>query len=277
VSLYNLGSALGELGSFKEMKEVLERSLDLTVRKFSATSPKTARVLLLLADAYDNLGMHDEQLKISKDAFEIVQRHCGKTHLQTTISEAAYALALGRCGDLPRCISLLQRTRDAQDQLLGPRHPQTSYTLYRLAWAYGCLKQHQRQKEHLMEALEAQKRSFGVRDHRNFDLFIAMAETCGELNQSDEYFDYSKAALKTAEDTVGPHHFKTARASFCCAKLYFANRSYNLALKFSSRAEEIFSKTFGEDHRETVLARELRQKTQKVIEEKAKEKEDHSS
>jgi tetratricopeptide (TPR) repeat protein len=273
VSLYNLGSALGELGEFEEMKVVLENSLALTVKKFGATSAKTARVQLVLAEAYDNLSMHQEQLQTSKEAFEIIERHCGKKHVQTSISRAAYGLALGRCGELPRCISMLQMAMEEQEHLLGPKHPQLSYTLYRLAWAFGCVKQYHRQKEHLLAALDAQKRAFGVNDQRNFDFFIALAETCGNLNQTDEHFDYSKAALKTAEEKAGPTHFKTARACYCCAKLYYGNRSFNLALKFSSRAAEIFSRTFGDDHQETKLARELRDKAQHEVDERSKKQE----
>ena len=277
VSLYNLGSALGEFGNFNEMKRVLEESLALTSKLFGPNSAKAARVQLLLAEAYDNIGLHKEQLQCSQKAFEIIERHCGKKHLQTSISRAAYALAIGRNGEMSKCISMLQVAREELESLLGPSHPQLSHTLFRLAWAHGCQKEYLQQKSLLETALESQKRSFGANDQRNFDIFIALAEASRNLKQSDDEFDYSKAALKTAEEKIGSHHFKTGRACYCCANLYFSNRSFNLALKFSSRAYEIFRRNFGDDHRETKQALELRDKAQNEVNELKKKEELKSS
>jgi tetratricopeptide (TPR) repeat protein len=268
VSLYNLGSALGEAGSFEEMKSVLEKSLDVTIKKFGPKAAKAARVQLLLAEAYDNLGMHDKQLEMSQSAFAIIEPHCGKSHIQTSISRATYAYAVGRTGDLSRCIAMLLVAKDEQEVLLGPKHPQMCFTLYRLAWAHGCKGEYTRQKECLLEALEAQKRAFGANDQRNFDFFMMLAETCRNLNESDECFDFSKAALKTAEEKMGLAHFKTGRACFCCAQLYMSNRSFNLALKFSSRAVSILSACFGDAHKETKLARELCADAQREVDQR---------
>ncbi|KAG5468395.1 hypothetical protein LSCM1_02375 [Leishmania martiniquensis] len=260
--LYNMACAKEEMGLYSDMKRLLDESLVLHEKRFHPQHAKVGRVLLLLAAAYGHLGEHEAQVRTAERAYEIVKKHCGPEHLQTTIAMLTLGRAYGAAGQVERQLQLAQAAYSIQEKRLGPMNPQLAVTLLEVADAHRANGDFYNQKTLLEEAVEVQQRAFGRQHTLLIDTYIALGDTCGQLENDQAQAQYYFEALKIARHRCQGKHILIGKAAVNAARACLSQGDKAKAQALLDEAQSIVERNVSPEH---PLSKQLRKVTKELV------------
>jgi tetratricopeptide (TPR) repeat protein len=179
-------------------------------RNYGPEHVEVASTLNNLANAYGDLGDHQEKKRLLQRALVIFERYYGPEHVEIARILGNLANAYGALGDPKEQQRLLQRALMLQERHYGPEHVVVARTLHNLGNAYGALGDHQEKKRLLQRALVIFERYYGPEHVEVACTLNNLAAAYGALGEPKEAKPLLLRALEIQESYYGAEHVGVA-------------------------------------------------------------------
>ncbi|CAL1158634.1 unnamed protein product [Cladocopium goreaui] len=210
-TLTNLGIAHGDLGDYRQKKDLLERALRITEQHYGKEHPEVAASLASLGNAHGSLGNYSQQKDLLERALRITEQHYGKEHPYVGVTLTNLGNTHESLGDYRQQKDLLERALRIKEQHYGKEHPEVAITLTNLGNAHGYLGNYRQQKDLLERALRMFEQHYG-KEH------LEVAKTLANLSNAHERLgdyrqqkDLLERALRMFEQHYGKDHPEVAK------------------------------------------------------------------
>jgi serine/threonine protein kinase len=165
-----------------------------------------ARMMQVMADVYDNLGLYPRAESLNQRALEIRQTVLGPEHPDTLSSMNNLGNTLWKELHFPEAESLDRKTLDIRRRVLGPEDPETLKTGSNLALVLSDQGQHAEAEKLDRERIEVEKRVLGP---NHPDTLRSMGNLALVLTREGRYAEAEKLSRETLEAqkrVLGPDH-----------------------------------------------------------------------
>jgi serine/threonine protein kinase/tetratricopeptide (TPR) repeat protein len=237
----------GGLGSGVTLRRALEAALPFLDQSFHDQPLIEARLRLMLARSFGNLG----EAKIAADQAEkaraIYSQHCGPDHPDTLSSMHNLAICYEALGWHDDALKLRELTLALMRAKLGPDDRKTLMAMNELALSYNTLGQHDEALKLLETALALSKTRFGQNHPNTLGKMNNLALTYSHLGRHD-------AALKLAQETLAlskarfPPDWRTTLSMDTLAYIYHAAGQHGEAIKLYREAVALMKDKLSPDH-----------------------------
>ncbi|QDT01214.1 serine/threonine-protein kinase [Adhaeretor mobilis] len=217
--------------------------------------PRTKAALLdALGRTYRGLGLVQEAVPLSEEAFQLLLEHLGPEAAETLVVKHNFAQALVYAGETDRGTALLEEVLQSRRQLLGPHSEPALITMNNLAEAYQNAGQ-------IKKAIALQEQTHALRkEEKSPDthaLIVSLNNlgnfyrSAGDLKKS---LSIHQEAAKLAGETLGPEDIETLVLQANLANTLLDLGKKQQALLIQENAYKKLLKLLGPDHPSTLMS-----------------------
>ena len=206
-----MGAVYRGLGLYPESRKLLERALDVKVRKLGPDHVEVAAAHNALADVHLQAGEFHEGIANARRALAINRRALGPDHVQTAWSAYYLGSGLAMSGDLRGGERYLREAEPVFRRHLGPESLPLGWCLNDLGMIHMMERDHAAALPLLLQSERIKTRSLGE-DHP--DVLMSrnnIAYDYVRLGKPEEGLRWAEQALKTSVSVAGPKHPTTAQ------------------------------------------------------------------
>jgi len=211
-----------------------------------------ARMMQVMADVYDNLGLYPRAESLNQRALEILQRVLGLEHPDTLSSMNNLGLILWKELRYPEAESLDRKTLDLRRRVLGPEHPETLKSMSNLALVLNDQGHYAEAEKLDRERIEVEKRVLGP-EHP--DTLASMVNLALVLSREGRYAEGEKLSRETLEAqkrVLGPDYPATLASMNNLALDLSGQGHYAEAEQLYRETLEIRRRVLGPEHPDTL-------------------------
>lgn len=258
-SFTDTGHCFTSLGDYNNAVSHYERALQLRLK----LGQDVASSYNDLANGYSRLGEHAKAIEHYKNAicYNEEKYGAGKTHadcMYPSLSNLGSEYVL--TGEYDEAVKVLEQgLKLIKDDSSGSHSQDIGIALNDLGAAYRNLKQYNKAKNYLKQALEVRIKLYGGEDKPHPELastLTNLGNVCTNQGKYDEAIEYYTKALEMKRALHGPNHHSIALTLNNIGSLYIQVEQYDKAVDHIKEALQIFSITFGDGrpNRETGLS-----------------------
>jgi eukaryotic-like serine/threonine-protein kinase len=246
----NPSEAKGNAITAREILDKASKDIDTGLAKDPELQ---ARMMAIMGDVYDNLGLYPRAGLLQQHAMEIRQRVLGPKSPDTLRAMHALAWISEQQGHYAEAEKLQRQTLDVQRRVLGPEHPDTLATMHDLASVLD-FQGHYVEAEKLdRETLQVQRRVLG---RENPNTLGTMQNLANELSHEVRYAEAEKLDRETLEirrRVLGLENPSTLGTMHNLASILSDQGHYAEAEKLDRETLEIRRRVLGPEHPDTLL------------------------
>lgn len=135
LSWNGLGMVYSQLDDLAQASDALRRALRSCEARLGDAHPDVADILLNLANVYAYPGRVDVARRLAERSLRIAKATRGPDHPEVALS-MSFVAPFGLVNDEPGTLEALQSARQALQQHIGAKHPNTAWATLRVAWGH---------------------------------------------------------------------------------------------------------------------------------------------
>jgi len=242
----NLATTYSRIGEKKIALELEEQAMNICKEsKDFIGSISTINGISIL---YDEMGLHPQALRYSKEAKELCEKVIGTDHPQYARCLSGLADIYASCGNFDRAIDYQKRALNIIRKLLGDKHPQYASSLNNLANYFYELNQYDKAIEYQEQALKISEMIYGT-NHPDYAISL------GNLAQGVACVGQIERAISIREKAMSINRLVYGEQSIYYAidlenmAIYFALLgNYEQAINYNFSALKILNSIVGNHH-----------------------------
>ena len=244
---------LAEEGKYSEAQPLLERSLELRLKKLGPDHPGVAESLNLLGELHMAQGRFEDAERAHRRALEIREKALGPGHEQVGDSLNNLASVYIEQGRYAEAEPLHQRSLAISEKLHGPDHPDVATSLNNLGQVYTELGRHDEARRLYQRSLAIREKALPPDDPSTANVLNNLAylnQVQGRYAEAEALY---KRALSMRERSLGPEDRAVAAALNNLGAVYQEEGRVREAEPLYARSLEIREKALGPDHPEVAV------------------------
>lgn len=241
-----------ERGSSVTARELLDRASGQIGPALSQEPEVEARLLEVMGNTYDGLGLYPAAHKLLQQALDLRRRTLGPEHPDTLETMRSLAFLLDEEGHYPEAEQLYREALAARRRLLGPAHPDTLKTLGSLASTLVAEGKAGESEALGREAVEGLRRTRGP-EHP--DTLRAMGNRIVALVMLERYADaeaLTRETLALKRRVFGPDHRSTQKTMLNLGALLMRLGRFADAVALNQELLAVQRRTLGPEHPDTL-------------------------
>lgn len=164
VEMANLALEYANLDRYADALKLQEKVLDLRKTSLGDEHLDTARAMRDMGSTYYQMGRYSDASKLLEKAVEIFSASLGEVHPDTLAITGNLAVIYQKLRQFASALSLNEKTVNGWRDTVGEEDVRTLLAMSNLIWTLGSLREYQRMKEALRNALPLYERILGA-DH----------------------------------------------------------------------------------------------------------------
>jgi tetratricopeptide (TPR) repeat protein len=211
-----------------------------------------ARMMSVMGDVYDNLGLASRAQLLQQHAIEIQQRVLGPESPETLRSMHALARSISQQSHYPEAEALQRQALDAQRHILGPEHPDTLMAVSNLANILRLEGRYPEAEKLTRETIDIRTRLLGPEKPETLRSIVALANILNSEGRFAEQEAILRQTLDAQTRVLGPEHPDTLISIRNLANVLYTEGHYDEAEKLHRETLDVDRRIFGPEHPETL-------------------------
>jgi tetratricopeptide (TPR) repeat protein len=204
--LNNAGRYLLKKAQYADAKLLLERAMEISVRRYGRGHPKLSAIANNLGRVHRNLGDDTAALQCFDQALAIDQATYGQSHPHVAEVINNYGICLQKRGDSQLAREQFQWAAEVYESHYGPDHPKLAHILNNLGYVLLSLGDTEAANLYLLRALTLAESSVGSDHPTTARILYNLASVLRAAGQYPAARDYLERSLHIDETTLGPNH-----------------------------------------------------------------------
>jgi Tfp pilus assembly protein PilF len=204
--LNNAGRYLLKKAQYADSKVLLERAMEICVRRYGHGHPKLSSIANNLGRVHRNLGDDAAALQCFDQALAIDQATYGQAHPHVAEVVNNYGICLQKKGDSELAREQFQWAAEVYEAHYGPDHPKLAHILNNLGYVLVSLGDTEAANLYLLRALTLAESTVGPDHPTTARILYNLASVLRAAGQYPAARDYLERSLRIDEATLGPNH-----------------------------------------------------------------------
>jgi tetratricopeptide (TPR) repeat protein len=239
--LNNAGRYLLKKAQYADAKVLLERAMDISVRRYGNGHPKLSAIANNLGRVHRNLGDDTAALQCFDQALAIDQAAYGHSHPHVAEVVNNYGICLQKKGDSQLAREQFQWAAEVYESHYGPDHPKLAHILNNLGYVLVSLGDTEAASSYLLRALTLAESSVGSDHPTTARILYNLASVLRAAGQFPAAREYLERSLQIDETSLGPNHPTVANDCGALADLLVLMQQPEVAEKYFEQAKRIRS------------------------------------
>lgn len=244
----NLALVLQDLGDYQGAKNLLEKSINSSEKKFGEEHSNTAICYSNLALVLQDLGDFQGAKYLLEKAISSDEKNFGEEHPSTARCYSNLAIVLRDLGDYQGAKVLLEKAMSSLEKNFGEEHPSTSICYSNLAIVLIALREYQGAKAFLEKAVRSDEKNFGEEHPSTARCYSNLAMVLKDLEDYQGAKELLEKAMRSDEKNFGKEHPITAIRYSNLALVLKELGDYQGAKELLEKAIGYGEEIFGKEH-----------------------------
>jgi serine/threonine-protein kinase len=249
-----LGTSFGALGD----NATAEQQFQIARKRFTDTlgpnHPDTLSSMNDLALSYDNLGRHEDALKLGRETLEARQTVLGTDHPDTLRSMHRASVSYWHLGRYEEARTLSEKALSLLTSTLGRNHSDTLRCMDLLARTYQFLRRHEEALNLAWETVELRRATLGAENPLTLFSIGIVADVYDNLGRHEDALRLREESLELLKAKLGAVHPDTLTIMNDLAFTYNALGRHEKALRLRRETLELRQAKLGVKHPHTLLS-----------------------
>lgn len=205
----SLKAQIDKHADVNEWHALLPLALDLLSRQeatFGPRHPAIIPTLILLEQAYSELGRPREAVQSAKRTNTLQSTILGESHPDTLANQNTLVLDLIHAGAAAEAEPIARRTLGLRTQLLGEKHPDTLYSQHNLAFALNMMGKPAEAEPIDRKTVALMTEVFGETDKSTLTSLNNLVGDLRDLGRYEEALPFSRRLLEFRTQVLGEKH-----------------------------------------------------------------------
>jgi len=254
VLCYNMiGDNLRVKGEFKSALAVLQRNLELALKKIGEQQPYVADIYNNLGAVYGELADYDRAIVFHNKSLALSRQLYGEEHASVARSYNNLANAIGDKGDLEKANELYAKALNLRRKLYGDEHPRVATTYLNMGTVYVLEGDYDQALACFNRAWAIWQKKLGA-NHPNSALAqLNMGLVYYQQGNYAEALAHHNQALEIYQQVSGENSFDAGDCYGNIGSVYLELGNYRDAIDFFNRSLTILRNEVGENHPTTTV------------------------
>lgn len=235
-------------------REVLDKASKEINAGLAADPELQARMMDVMANVYDNLGLYTRAQSLLQQTVDIRRRVLGPDSPETLRSMNDLARTLDHEGHYAEAEALVRQTLTAERRVLGPEHPDTVWSISNLGISLTREGRYSEAEKLLREALEIRRRVLGLAHPQTLTSMSNLAAVLSDEGKQEEAERLLRETLDTKRHVLGPDDPDTIVSMNNLSSVLNSEGHYVEAKELFRETLEIRRRVLGPEHPQTLIS-----------------------
>ncbi len=246
-------TTMRELGISDRTEAPQTQALEIRRELLGDEHPDTLQSVREMGTLQGQMGHHEEQRQLYKEAMLGYRELLGERHLQTLIATGSMGAHYSRTGEFELAEQYFADVLKMSRESLGSDHSQTLGALNNMGTLLGDQERFDEAMPYLQEVLETRRRLLGD-NHPNTLMSVSnMGWLLQQKGRQDDALPYYREALDGRRQVLGDDHPSTMVSINNMAFLLGAMGRDEEAEPFSNKVVQNARRMYGNDHHRTLI------------------------